>query len=125
MRVTFHGTLLGVILLVLAMMAIGPARQFYDEQQVVRSDQAQLAAGRAESARLTARIARLQDPTFIEQLARQELGYIKPGETPYLIVHPVPSTAPAPAAPAVRAKAPSLVQETLEALTRALRVTPL
>ena len=35
MRVTFHGTLLAVILIVLAMMAIGPARQWYQEQQTI------------------------------------------------------------------------------------------
>jgi cell division protein FtsB len=85
MRLTFHGTLLGVILIVLAMMAIGPARQLYDEQQAVRTDRATLAAGTAESNRLATRLQQLQDPNFVEQLARQELGYVSPGETSYVV----------------------------------------
>ncbi|MEA2590451.1 MAG: hypothetical protein QOD62_282, partial [Actinomycetota bacterium] len=42
MRLTFHGTLLGIILLLLAMMALGPARQLWAEHQQVRSDEAAL-----------------------------------------------------------------------------------
>ena len=54
MRLTFHGTLLGIILLLLAMMATGPARQLWAEHQQIRSDEATLAGGNAEATRLTA-----------------------------------------------------------------------
>ena len=96
MRLTFHGTLLGIILLLLAMMAMGPARQLWAEHQQIRSDEATLAAGSAEAARLTARIQAMQDPKHVEQLARDQLGYVRPGETSYIIVHP---QAPTPATP--------------------------
>jgi cell division protein FtsB len=95
MRLTFHGTLLGIILLLLAMMAMGPARQLWAEHQQIRSDEATLAAGNAEAARLTARIQAMQDPKHVEQLARDQLGYVRPGETSYIIVHPQPAS-PAP-----------------------------
>jgi len=91
MRLTFHGTLLGVILLLLAMMALGPARQLYDEQQRIRSDEHQLAAGDAETAQLVGRLQAMKDPNHVELLARQELGYVRPGEVSYVIVHPRPS----------------------------------
>src|ERR1700704_3335377 len=97
MRLTFHGTLLGIILLLLAMMATGPARQLWAEHQQIRSDEATLAAGNAEAARLTARIQAMHAPKHVEQLARDQLGYVRPGETSYIIVHPQPATA-APAA---------------------------
>lgn len=101
MRPTFHGTLLAVILLLLAMMALGPARQLYDEHKSIGSDQHQLKAGTDETARLTAQLQAMQDPNYVEQLARQELGYVRPGETSYLIVRPTaspgPTTSPSPA----------------------------
>jgi cell division protein FtsB len=97
MRLTFHGTLLGIILLLLAMVAMGPARQLWAEHQQVRSDEATLAAGNAEAARLTARIQAMQDPKHVEQLARDQLGYVRPGETSYIIVHPQPASPSPPA----------------------------
>jgi cell division protein FtsB len=99
MRLTFHGTLLGIILLLLAMMATGPARQLWAEHRQIRSDETTLAAGNAEAATLTGRIQAMQDPKHVEQLARDQLGYVRPGETSYIIVHPQAAT-PAPAAPA-------------------------
>ena len=98
MRLTFHGTLLGIILLLLAMMATGPARQLWAEHQQIRSDEATLAGGNAEATRLTARIQAMQDPKHVEQLARDQLGYVRPGETSYIIVHPQPAS-PSPPAP--------------------------
>lgn len=103
MRLTFHGTLLGIILLLLAMMATGPARQLWAEHQQIRSDEATLAGGNAEATRLTARIQAMQDPKHVEQLARDQLGYVRPGETSYIIVHPQP------ASPALSASIPQHV----------------
>ena len=98
MRLTFHGTLLGVILLLLAMMALGPARQLYNEQQHIRSDERALAAGDAETAQLVGRLQAMKDPNHVELLARRELGYVRPGEVSYVIVHPQPVAAEGPKA---------------------------
>ena len=98
MRLTFHGTLLGVILLLLAMMALGPARQLYNEQQHIRSDERALAAGDAETAQLVGRLQAMKDPNHLELLARQELGYVRPGEVSYVIVRPQPAATEAPKA---------------------------
>ena len=88
MRVTFHGTLLAVILIVLAMMAIGPARQWYQEQQTIHADEATLAAGNAQASRLNAKLSDLQDPSYVESMAREDLGYVTPGETSYVVSRP-------------------------------------
>jgi hypothetical protein len=34
------------------------------------------------------RIHRLQDPDFVEQLARQQVGLVRPGEIPYVVMPP-------------------------------------
>ena len=101
MRLTFHGTLLGIILLLIATVAMGPARQLWTEHQQIRSDEASLAAGGAEASQLTGRIEAMRDPKHVEQLARDQLGYVRPGETSYIIVHPQPAS-PTPAAPIPR-----------------------
>lgn len=98
-RITFHGTLLALILLVLALMAVGPARQLYHEESSIHADQAKLAAGTAETNTLTTRLQQLQDPNAIEALARAELGYVRPGETSYFVVQPPAGTRGQPAAP--------------------------
>jgi len=100
-RITFHGTLLALILLVLGLMAVGPARQLYNEESSIHADQAQLSAGTAETTTLTNRLQQLQDPNAIEALARAELGYVRPGETSYFVVKPSGATTPQ-AAPAPR-----------------------
>src|SRR5712692_5375264 len=101
MRLTFHGTLLGIILLLIATVAMGPARQLWTEHQQIRSDEASLAAGGAEASQLTGRIEAMRDPKHVEQLARDQLGYVRPGETSYIIVHPQQPAAP-PSPPAAK-----------------------
>lgn len=73
-----------------------------------------LAQGRAESvaqrqdtalsqqnAALSRRAAQLQNPSYIQQIARQEYGLVMPGEKAYAIVEPPVATTTIP--PAARA----------------------
>jgi cell division protein FtsB len=57
-----------------------------DREQLDQAELA-LAAKRQENAELRelARLLRSQDPATIEDLARRELGYIRPGETVFII----------------------------------------
>ncbi|GEM_PF-1867589 len=58
----------------------------------------------AENARLRTEIRRLQsDDRYLEQLARRELGLVRPGEVELLIV---PERAPSASAPETRAPVP-------------------
>ena len=106
MRISFHGALLVVLVAVLVMMAVGPARQLWDEHAQIRADQKTLAAGNAKATELTGRIEALQNRAHIEQLARDQLGYVRPGETLYIVGQPQTHPSPAPASPASKAAAP-------------------
>lgn len=73
----------------------------------------EVAAQKAQNARLTERNSRLEaqvqdlksGTAAIEELARSDLGMIGPDETFYQVVEPAPAAAPAPpAAPAKAAK---------------------
>ena len=124
MRISFHGALLVVLMALLVMMAVGPARQLWDEHAQISSDQRQLAAGNAKATELTGRIEALQNPTHIEQLARDQLGYVRPGETLYIVGQPQTRPSPAPAPPPARAAAPRSLLEVAWAGLRAGLPTP-
>lgn len=51
-----------------------------------------------QNALLHEEIKQLYTPAYIEKIAREQLGWVKPGEIALLIVHPpaAPATAPAP-----------------------------
>ena len=43
-----------------------------------------------ENAQLREEIRRLHTPQYIERLAREQLGLVKPGEIPIIVVRPTP-----------------------------------
>jgi cell division protein FtsL len=51
---------------------------------------------RRENAQLREEIRRLHTPAYIERLAREQLGLVKPGEIPVILLRPTPSPKPAP-----------------------------
>lgn len=76
-------------LLVLAgLMLAGPVDRFLDGRARVELLQRQHDALSAEVDRLEARRDDLQDLGEIELLAREELGLVRPGERPYVVVTP-------------------------------------
>ncbi len=56
----------------------------------------QVQALRRENAQLREEIRRLHTPAYIERLAREQLGLVRPGEIPVILVRPTPSPPPAP-----------------------------
>ena len=69
--------------------------------------QATLAAERANNARLADQARRLRDdPTAIEEVARRELGLIKPGEKVFIIKDVQPRPAPTDHAPQAPSSSP-------------------
>ncbi len=79
-----------------------PYRQIVDTQNQVAAARAELAALQAENAELSADVAALGTDAEIEKLAREKLGYVRPGETAYVVLdppgaeEPEPVTKPAP-----------------------------
>ncbi|MDH3471052.1 MAG: septum formation initiator family protein [Acidimicrobiia bacterium] len=93
------GLLLFMLLIVLAMTMAGvlPFRQIIAQDRAVAVTQEKLAALSAENIRLEELVQRLETPEEIERLAREEFGYIRPGESAYVVV--VPADVPAPTQP--------------------------
>ena len=65
-----------------------PYRQIIDSNRQVESARAELAALEIENALLQADVAALETPEEIERLAREKLGYARPGETAYVVLDP-------------------------------------
>lgn len=86
----------GPALLALLILLIGaafltqvvPYRQIIDSNRQVDETRAQLAALEQENAALQADVDALQTDAEIEKLAREKLGYVRPGETAYVVLDP-------------------------------------
>jgi cell division protein FtsB len=54
---------------------------------------------RQQNVQLREEIRLLNTPEYVERLAREQLGLVKPGEIAVILVQPTPAPTPAPAAP--------------------------
>lgn len=97
----------GVLVVTLLFLLIGaafltqlvPYQQILESQRQVSAAQAELEALEGENARLQADVDALHTEAEIEKLAREKLGYVRPGEKAYVVLDP-PGTEEAPAPPA-------------------------
>jgi len=95
----------GVALVTLLFLLLGaafitqvvPYRQIIDSQRQVTAAQARLANLEEDNAALQADAAALNTDEEIEKLAREKLGYVRPGETAYVVLDP-PGSNQAPGA---------------------------
>jgi cell division protein FtsB len=69
-------------------MAIQPTRQLLEQRGRIASMTEDLRAVKKMNNKLEKRIARLQDPDFIEQRAREQAGLIRRGETAFVVLPP-------------------------------------
>jgi cell division protein FtsB len=77
---------IGCVLVVDALVGDRGVLQMLKKRQEIQALDQQLAAARAENARLAALAHRLKyDPAAIEELARRDLGLIKRGEKMFII----------------------------------------
>jgi cell division protein FtsB len=79
-RLTARGAVLLVLVMLLMVAAIGPARGLLAERSSLAELQQQSEELRSRNAELQAQIDRLNDPAYIEQLARECLGMVHAGE---------------------------------------------
>lgn len=86
------GVLLATLLILLMGAAfvtqVVPYRQIVDSKRQVASAEAQLAQLQSDNASLQSEVDALQTPEEIEKLAREKLGYVRPGETAYVVLDP-------------------------------------
>jgi cell division protein FtsB len=66
-----------------------PAYKDWREQEKLREKlEAELKEVRAENSKLRGEIEKLHSPDYVEILAREKFGLVKPGEKPYIVVSP-------------------------------------
>ena len=95
---------MGVLALIVAgtavVTAVIPFRQILEQQARVEGASAELARINLENELLTGEVQALNTPEEIERLARENLGYVMPGETAYVVLEPEETLATTPVAPA-------------------------
>jgi cell division protein FtsB len=79
--------LLGVVALGVVLLS-GPAQSYLDHRARVEVLELKAEVLEAENERLSSRAEALQDDQTIELLAREQQGFIRPGEVPYALVPP-------------------------------------
>lgn len=89
-------TLLFLLLGAAFLTQVVPYRQIIDSQRQVASAQERLASLEAENEALEADVAALNTEAEVEKLAREKLGYVRPGETGYIVLDPPGSDQVAP-----------------------------
>jgi cell division protein FtsB len=81
-------TLLFLLMGAAFLTQVVPYRQIIDSQRQVNNARSQLATLEAENETLQADVDALGTPEEIEKLAREKLGYVRPGETSYVVLDP-------------------------------------
>lgn len=80
-RLTGRAAALLIAVMLLGLVALVPAREYLDQRAEFASLERRATQLESQNDRLRARIADLHDPVVIEQLARECLGMVAPGET--------------------------------------------
>lgn len=79
--------LVGVLILAIVMVS-GPAQRYLDSESRVEALEAKAEALEAENEQLEQRRTDLTDDEYVELLAREQQGFVRPGEVPYTLVPP-------------------------------------
>ncbi len=86
--------------------AVIPFRQIIEQQRRVETAAMELEAITTENRLLELEVAALGTPEEIERLARQQLGYVMPGDIAYVVLEPGEETTTSTAPPPVTAGVP-------------------
>src|SRR5687767_10104566 len=94
-RRTARAAVLGVVVLFMLTLAVAPLRGLIDQRaQLIQLERrADMLAER--NAELEDHVDRLNDPIYLERVARQCLGMVRPGETAFVMV-PAHGALPSP-----------------------------
>ena len=76
--------IVGVIIFIAACY-ISPVRAYVDKSRLIQSEQAKTESLRSQRDQLQYEKDNLQNTTYVEQVARRDLGMVKPGEQPYVV----------------------------------------
>ena len=97
----FMGVLALIVGGIAVITAVIPFRQILEQQARVESASAELARINLENELLSGEVQALNTPEEIERLARENLGYVMPGETAYVVLEPEETLATTPVTPVI------------------------
>jgi cell division protein FtsB len=83
---TARASVLTVVVLILLTLSVAPLRTLLDQRSELAELQERSTQLTYDNAKLEQRIAQLNDPVYLERLARECLGMVKPGETAFVLI---------------------------------------
>jgi cell division protein FtsB len=92
---TPRGAVLLLVMFALAATAVYPLRQYVSQQHRIERLEAKQRALVAENARLEIERKRLQDPAYVQQLAKRDYHLVAPGEEAWVVTGTPPTAQPA------------------------------
>jgi cell division protein FtsB len=95
-RLTARATVLLAIMIGVLALSVAPAQMYFEQKEELARAEQQAAALERRNEALAARAEQLRDHAFLERLARQCLGMVKPGETAFVVVPKEGAPAPPP-----------------------------
>lgn len=99
LRVRIRLGLLALVVGALAVTGVAPAQQVFAQRKLIEQERVRLAALTEQNDVLESRLARGNDPGYVEKLAREQLGLVRPGETSYVVLPGPPLPEPVEADP--------------------------
>lgn len=95
-RLTARATVLLAIMIGVLALSVAPAQMYFEQTAELARFEQQAAALERRNEALAARAEQLRDHAFLERLARQCLGMVKPGEVAFVVVPKEGAPAPPP-----------------------------
>ncbi|QUH00145.1 septum formation initiator family protein [Saccharopolyspora erythraea] len=95
---TRHAAVLAIVVCAMALSVSVPLRTYLSQRAELAHQEQRKVELVQQVQELEQRRTELSDPARIEAEARARLGYVRPGETPYVVEVPAAPQAPAPAA---------------------------
>lgn len=85
-RLTSRGAALAVIVMALLIYLVVPLRTYIAQRNQLSDLQEQTALLEEQNRQLQRQVALLHDPLYLERLARECLGMVRPGEIGFVVV---------------------------------------
>ncbi|MDI2031883.1 septum formation initiator family protein [Saccharopolyspora sp. TS4A08] len=96
---TRRAAVLALLVCVMALSVAVPLRTYLSQRDELAAQETQRAELEVQVRQLEQRKQELSDPEQVEAEARARLGYVRPGETPYIVEVPQAPAPPPPRAP--------------------------
>jgi cell division protein FtsB len=95
-RLTARATVLLTLIVGVLALSIAPAQMYFEQKAELARFEKEAAELERKNGVLFARAEQLRDRAFLERLARQCLGMVKPGEIAFVVVPKEGAPAPPP-----------------------------